>query len=62
VFAALPVKKTVMVELAGAYIVGMKGMKTKMQMEESRKARRRDGSEGAALSWHQKIISKIKGR
>jgi len=62
VYAALPVKKTVTVELAGAYIVGMKGMKTKMQMEESRKARRREGgSEGSSLSWHQKIISKIKG-
>ena len=40
VFDALPVKKTVSVEIAGAYIVGMKGMKTKMEMAEVRKARR----------------------
>jgi len=41
VFDALPVKKTVSVELAGAYIVGMKGMKTKMEMAELRKSRRK---------------------
>jgi len=42
VFDALPVKKTVTVEMAGAYIVGMKGLKTKMQMAEMRKERRKD--------------------
>jgi hypothetical protein len=41
VFDALPLKKTVSVEIAGAYIVGMKGMKTKMEMAEMRKARRK---------------------
>ena len=44
VFAALPVKKTVTVEVAGAYIVGMKGLKTKMEMQELRNARRKDGA------------------
>ena len=43
VFNALPLKKTVTVEVAGAYIVGMKGMKTKMEMAEMRKARRKGG-------------------
>jgi hypothetical protein len=32
VFPILPVKKNVTVELAGMYIVGMKGMKTKKEM------------------------------
>jgi len=41
VYDALPIKKTVSVELAGAYIVGMKGMKTKMEMAEMRKSRRK---------------------
>ena len=41
VFDALPMKKTVTVEIAGAYIVGMKGMKTKMEMEALRKSRRK---------------------
>jgi len=46
VYDALPLKKTVTVEIAGAYIVGMKGMKTKMEMAELRKSRRKkDNSE-----------------
>lgn len=40
VYGILPVKKTVKVDLAGMYIVEMKGMKTKRQMDETRKARR----------------------
>ena len=45
VYDALPLKKTVSVEIAGAYIVGMKGMKTKMEMAELRKSRRKkDGT------------------
>lgn len=61
VFDALPIKKTVTVELAGAYIVSMKGMKTKMQMEEIRKARRKDGGEESTQKWHEKLVSKFKG-
>jgi hypothetical protein len=36
VFPALPVKKNVTVEMAGIYIVGMKGMKTKAELAASR--------------------------
>jgi len=50
VFDALPVKKTVTVELAGAYIVSMKGQRTKKEMEDMRKARKGSGSEGGFLS------------
>jgi hypothetical protein len=60
-FKALPVKKTVTVEMAGAYISGMKGMKTKMQLAEQRKARRKgakDGSE-APLKWHEKLRARF---
>ena len=41
VFEALPLKKTVTVEVAGAYIVGMKGMKTKREMAQMRQARKK---------------------
>jgi hypothetical protein len=58
VFDALPVKKTVMVELAGMYIVGMKGMKTKKEMEAIRKARK--GEAEAPKKWHEKLLSRFK--
>jgi hypothetical protein len=58
VFEALPVKKTVMVELAGMYIVGMKGMKTKKEMEAIRKARK--GETEAPQKWHTKLLSRFK--
>jgi len=62
VFAALPVKKTVTVEVAGAYIVGMKGLKTKMEMNELRNARRKgDGSEAQKGGFIAKIKN-IAGR
>jgi len=60
VYEALPVKKNVTVELAGAYIVGMKGMKTKRQLAEQRQARRQTGGETAPPKWHEKILAKIK--
>jgi len=58
VFEALPLKKTVTVEVAGLYIVGMKGLKTKMEMEEMRKARRKGGNTETEtpLKWHEKIL------
>jgi len=63
VFPALPVKKNVTVEIAGAYIVSMKGQKTKKQMAEQRKARRKtsgtDTAE-AAPSWKTRILSLIR--
>lgn len=37
VFNALPLKKNVKVELAGIYIVTMKGMKTKRELKEEKK-------------------------
>jgi hypothetical protein len=37
IFPVLPIKKNVSVELAGMYIVGMKGMKTKKEMLEMRR-------------------------
>ena len=48
VFDALPLKKTVTVEIAGAYIVGMKGLKTKMEMAEIRKNRKKGDAEEIA--------------
>jgi hypothetical protein len=58
VFDALPVKKTVMVELAGMYIVGMKGMKTKKEMEAIRKARK--GEVETPKKWHEKLLGRFK--
>ena len=58
-FNILPVKKTVTVEIAGAYIVGMKGMKTKMELEQQRKSRRKEGEE-LPLKWHEKLKAKFK--
>lgn len=61
VFNVLPVKKSVSVEIAGAYIVSMKGMKTKREMEKLRKSRRQSGGEPATESkWHEKLLSKLK--
>jgi len=62
VFPALPVKKNVTVEIAGAYIVSMKGMKTKRQLAEQRKSRRKsDGTDTADTkpSLRERIMSKI---
>ena len=60
VYEALPVKKNVTVELAGAYIVSMKGMKTKQQLAEQRKARRQTNSDDAPLKLHEKVLAKFK--
>ena len=59
VFDALPVKKTVTVDIAGAYIVGMKGMKTKMEMAQIRKERRRETGE-TAPKWHENLLARFK--
>ena len=58
VYDALPLKKTVTVEVAGAYIVGMKGMKTKREMAEMRRARKK----GATTEKPQGFIDKVKQR
>ncbi|MCL2664312.1 MAG: hypothetical protein FWE82_01740 [Defluviitaleaceae bacterium] len=65
VYDALPVKKTVKVEMAGMYIVGMKGLKTKREMAKFKADRKRGIKEddtqktGAAVSpvpWYKKIF------
>jgi len=58
-FKILPTKKTVTVEVAGAYIVGLKGMKTKMEMAEQRKSRRKGGDEDVPLKWHEKLRARF---
>jgi len=58
-FKVLPVKKTVTVEVAGAYIVSMKGMKTKMEMAEQRKSRRKDGDKEVPQKWHEKLRARF---
>ena len=60
VYPALPVKKNVTVELAGAYIVSMKGMKTKQQLAEQRKARRQTSADGEPQKWHSRLLSKFR--
>lgn len=51
VFNALPVKKTVKVDLAGMYIVNLKGMKSKKEMNALRKERK-----GESGSWYKRLI------
>jgi len=58
-FKILPTKKTVSVEIAGAYIVGMKGKKTKMELEEQRKSRRKGESEDTPPKWHEKLRTRF---
>ena len=53
VFDALPLKKTVKVELAGMYIVSMAGMKSKEQLKAQR------SSNTGELPLHKKLLSKI---
>jgi hypothetical protein len=57
-FKILPVKKTVQVEVAGAYIVGMKGQKTKLELAQQRKSRRKGGDE-VPLKWHEKLRARF---
>jgi hypothetical protein len=42
VWNAIPLKKTVKVELAGMYIVSMPGMKSKEELKEQRKTKSKD--------------------
>ncbi|MCL2357360.1 MAG: hypothetical protein FWC70_09440 [Defluviitaleaceae bacterium] len=59
-FNILPVKKTVSVEIAGAYIVGMKGQKTKMQLEQQRKSRRKSAEAvDAPPTWRDKLRARF---
>lgn len=56
VFDALPLKKTVKVDLAGIYIVTMKGMKTKEQMKALRKEKQE--ASGITAPWYKKILNR----
>lgn len=59
-FKILPTKKTVTVEVAGAYIVGMKGAKTKMELAEQRKSRRKGAKdEHATPTWRDKLRARF---
>ena len=58
VWNALPIKKTVKVEMAGIYIVSMTGMKSKKEMKEQRKAKSGDGETSA--KWKNSILPKTK--
>ena len=51
VFDALPVKKTVSVEMAGIYIVSMKGMKTKHERKNMKRAR-------GASPWYKRLLGR----
>lgn len=51
VFNALPVKKTVNVDLAGIYIVSMKGMKTKKELAAR-------GGKSDDTPWYRRIINR----
>ena len=50
VFNALPLKKTVKVDLAGIYIVSMKGMKSKQEMAAMRK--------DSDVPWYRRLIGR----
>lgn len=54
VFNALPLKKTVKVDMAGIYIVSMKGMKSKKEMAAQRKSR----GAGSAMSWVKGLVGR----
>jgi len=58
-YKILPVKKTVSVDIAGAYIVALKGQKTKMQLEQQRKSRRKGITEDAPPTWRDKLRAKF---
>ena len=55
VFDALPLKKNVKVELAGMYISGMQGLKTKKEMQAMARAKKTKGVGAASEKWYDKI-------
>ena len=55
VFNALPLKKTVKADLAGMYISGFKGMKSKEEMAALRRERK---GETGDLPWYKKLIGR----
>ncbi len=61
IFEAIPVKKTVKVELAGIYIVSVKGMKTEKELKAARAAKKaqREKSEGGFMDKAKGMIGKL---
>jgi len=55
VFDALPIKKNVKVELAGMYIAGMPGLKSKKEMQAIAKAKKMKGAIPEPEKWYDKI-------
>jgi len=55
VFDALPVKKNVKVELAGMYIAGMQGLKSKKEMQILAKAKKAKDTSTEPAKWYDKI-------
>ena len=55
VYDALPLKKNVKVELAGMYISGMQGLKTKREMQAVAKAKKVKGAAAEPEKWYDKI-------
>ena len=55
VFDALPIKKNVRVEIAGMYIAGMQGLKSKKQMQELAKSKKGKGNAAEPEKWYDKI-------
>ncbi|MDR2650575.1 MAG: hypothetical protein LBB94_12805 [Clostridiales bacterium] len=55
VFDALPLKKNVKVELAGMYIAGMQGLKSKKEMQALSKARKAKNAAAEPKKWYDKI-------
>lgn len=53
VFDALPLKKTVKVDLAGIFIAGMKGMKSKKEMAALRREKK-----GESGPWYRRLIGR----
>ncbi len=48
VFKAIPLKKTIKVDLAGIYIVDMKGLKSEKEYKESKKAAKKESNKESA--------------
>ena len=55
VYEALPLKKNVKVELAGIYIAGMQGLKSKKEMLALAKSKKAKGTSDEPKKWYDKI-------
>ena len=55
VYDALPVKKNVRVELAGMYIAGMQGLKSKKEMQALAKSKKTKDAAPEPEKWYDKI-------